>query len=661
MRWFVDVGSVGKGAERHRYCVDADSWQRALQAARALRDDPGPMTGFSIELLDDGFSALDPVKRLRYSIRKATADDALTSEATPPVLIPAERSLSSPPPPPPESGTEEKIPKSRSSRPPAPDLNLSPKSSKSKKSTPAPPTVAVSEPVVILPPAPSPPATSAVSSATASPTAASPGIPRPGGPVIAEPAPVAPATASLEVLLKREQNPGPLGPLTYREYAFFVPVAPTNEEATRLLRRELEGVQATVAKAKPGKLVHLALFTERFTGRPAGPPLATLMWKDWRGEPVVAFPDPNSPRVSNAPPTSLPGSFPPPTARPSAPVSAPPPSASAHPSAPGEAPSSVLAVPRSATLPFVSPGEIAVHAAPPSEEVPPPESTIPEPVALAASRAPERASEVDALGATVAVDGAGASTAARDGLDQTLASEPPPSPTAPPSTGSSAPPESLAPATTRAEELPPTHASVPAPKPRLRGDELIADLFESMHDLQFLSDAIGGADFCLTLALEKMPANGGIVHLYDIDHREFVITCAGGDGGEGLLYQRNSEHDPILAPTMRKRRPLVLADATTSEHARDMPRYATLGGARSLLVAPVALGGRFLGAIELLNPIDGVPFTDDDGHALAYIAEQLASFVAERGVVLERSGEAAPQVSAAVAPVVKGRRGARAR
>ena len=162
-------------------------------------------------------------------------------------------------------------------------------------------------------------------------------------------------------------------------------------------------------------------------------------------------------------------------------------------------------------------------------------------------------------------------------------------------------------------------------------DELIADLFEAMHDLHFLRDAVEGADFCLTLALEKMPARGGIAHLYDIDRREFVITCVRGPGREVALLQRYAENDPILSAAMRKQRALVFADAKTAEAARARSRYKVFGGAASLVVAPVLLAGRFLGAFELLNPVDNVPFTDDDGHALTYIAEQFAEFVASAG------------------------------
>ncbi len=165
-----------------------------------------------------------------------------------------------------------------------------------------------------------------------------------------------------------------------------------------------------------------------------------------------------------------------------------------------------------------------------------------------------------------------------------------------------------------------------------------------MHDLHFLRDAVEGADFCLSLALEKMPSRAGYVHLYDIDKREFVVTCARGAGAEQLLLRRHPEGEPLIAAAMRKQRATVISDATT-EGGSDTERYRAVGGAKSVVVAPVILAGRFLGAIELINPVDGTPFREDEGHALTYIGEQFAEFVATRGVLLdpERIAAAAAQ------------------
>ncbi|MDC3952572.1 GAF domain-containing protein [Polyangium jinanense] len=72
MRWFVEISSAGPAAEPPaKLTVEAPQWQPALQKARAMRGDDGSLGNFSIELLDDGYKAVDPVKKLRYTVRKA--------------------------------------------------------------------------------------------------------------------------------------------------------------------------------------------------------------------------------------------------------------------------------------------------------------------------------------------------------------------------------------------------------------------------------------------------------------------------------------------------------------------------------------------------------------------------------------------------------------
>ena len=69
-----------------------------------------------------------------------------------------------------------------------------------------------------------------------------------------------------------------------------------------------------------------------------------------------------------------------------------------------------------------------------------------------------------------------------------------------------------------------------APRGRLRSEDLIADLFEAMHDLHFLRDPLEGADFVLGLVMAKLPSTVGLVHFYDIDAREFVVVRTIGPG-----------------------------------------------------------------------------------------------------------------------------------
>src|SRR5215510_13312395 len=81
MRWFVEVSRVGDSTPAERYCLEAKAWQAALQEARKLRGDSGPLSKFSIELLDDGYRAVDPVQKIRYVVNQAPADSALSAPA----------------------------------------------------------------------------------------------------------------------------------------------------------------------------------------------------------------------------------------------------------------------------------------------------------------------------------------------------------------------------------------------------------------------------------------------------------------------------------------------------------------------------------------------------------------------------------------------------
>ena len=69
-------------ADTQSVVVDAESWQKALQAARAARGEPGPISGFSIELLDEGYRAVDPLARLRYDVKRASDKAALPPAAS---------------------------------------------------------------------------------------------------------------------------------------------------------------------------------------------------------------------------------------------------------------------------------------------------------------------------------------------------------------------------------------------------------------------------------------------------------------------------------------------------------------------------------------------------------------------------------------------------
>jgi hypothetical protein len=598
MRWTIEVSSVGK-ADRQAYCVESESWQRALQVARGLREDHGPMTGFSIELLNEGFSAIDPRTRLRYFVKRAP-DDA-------PLSGPDHANKSSSPAPAPRPIAEAKTPPRPDSVSPPQAVSATPKTTNKPSigpskgssktvmfassgaalvaevqapaegaattegalSAPLPARLEVPRPHASAPPAaltsvprtksglpradppPSSSAAAAPPESVRAPT--SPSLQHALSPVLNQGAQAPSARLSVsgpatlpgvEVLYKREHDPDANSPLTYREYVYFFPAASDEAMAKAMLIAQFDLVRSTLQDLPAGKLVNLAIFDVSFADRPPVAPVVTLSWKDWTGEPTIDFP-----RRAQA-------------------------------GVPSVSPPQAGVPPGLANLPG---GASSQH--PISGGFPPPRL------------APASDSHTQAAPATGAQ----------------VAPEPKPFAAGPPPTDrrSSRPSKSSG---------------------RLRGDELIADLFEAMHDLHFLRDSVEGAAFCLMLALEKIPSRVGIVHLYDIDRREFVVASVRGPNQEAALLQRYPEGDPVLSVAMRRQRAIIWGDV---DEANALSRYRFFGGARSLIVAPVVLAGRFLGALELLDPVDGLPFNDEEGHALTYIAEQFAEFIATRGMTVD--------------------------
>jgi hypothetical protein len=604
MRWLVEVTALGK-TDKESLHVEAESWQKALQAARAQRGDTAPMSGFSIELLDDGCRAVDPMSRLRYQVRKAP-EDAPGAKSQPPKPASQPTAAAAAPAPTTPSATV-------ATAPAAPSPPAAPAAAPHAPAAPAAPAVAAKKPAAA---AASPAARTMLMGSGAAPHPPTPGAQPhapPPGPVV-HPAPVvavgpvapaaphAPAAARADVaatvvpsqiIFKREQDATDAMPLTYREYVYLVPPGTTEAAAETLLATQLELVKTSLERVQAGKLVNLGVFDVAFQGRPPVPPLATVQWKDWRGAPVIAFP--RRPGYVAAP----------------APVAHIAPAVPAHPVVPVApnvqhvAPVAPVAAPvHHPVVPVAAPAPVApAHVAPPAPVVAPPAPVVaPAPVVFPPPPAPAIVAPAPVIAAA---------------------------PVVPPA------PAPVAPAPVVAPHRPPSAGNLnAAPRGRLRSEDLIADLFEAMHDLHFVRDAVEGGDFCLALAMEKLPSQFGIVHLYDIDKREFLVTNVRGAGTSKLLMRRHPENDAVLLAAMRNRVALVIADAAQSDAAA-LERYALIGGARSIIVAPVLQHGRFLGAIEILNPLDGQPFTEHEGSSLSYIAEQFAEYISSHGIVTD--------------------------
>jgi len=169
---------------------------------------------------------------------------------------------------------------------------------------------------------------------------------------------------------------------------------------------------------------------------------------------------------------------------------------------------------------------------------------------------------------------------------------------------------------------------------RVAGDELLTDLFESLSDLHFQSDALEAAGFVLALALDKLPSEVGMVSLFDLDRREYVVVRQEG-GQRSSLLLRAPDTSPLAEEAMKAKKAVMLDEPAELKAKLDL-RWREVGtSVNSLACTPVIMGGRTLGLLELANPRDGGAFEAADGNALTYIAKQFAEFLDSHGVLLD--------------------------
>nr|HMR07111.1 hypothetical protein [Polyangiaceae bacterium] len=186
---------------------------------------------------------------------------------------------------------------------------------------------------------------------------------------------------------------------------------------------------------------------------------------------------------------------------------------------------------------------------------------------------------------------------------------------------------------TPAPSEPPPSSRRIAPGKRRASEDLIGELFETMHEMHFLPDMVTGVEFVLSVVENMLPSEGAIVHVFDINTRQFVIVRAYGKGAESLLLHRTPDVDPFFNSAMRRTR----AVSASGEDEKFLgERWTKLGVApHDALFGSVQIGGRYLGAIEIANPHGGGKYSESEANALEYICAQFAEFLAARPIVLD--------------------------
>lgn len=276
-RWKLVVTDLGGGHTLSEVTAEGDNWMQALAAGRARLGDGGalPPGASCVPMADGGVAVLDAQSRRRYVLSPSSEGPGVPNATAEPGARPA--------------------PPAEPAGPGAVGARPRPAKKRIKKTVAYMPSP-VAEPA---PPAPSRPGkvskkTVAYMSPFAIPASASS---PPSGPPPAEeqPGDTGERGAGWELLNQRDEEPSEENPLRYRERIFVVPAGTSVEQADAVLRDRFEALRDELADTPPGKFFNLAVFDHAWHDRPDRPPLTTLQWKDWRGEPIIEHPAPPPP------------------------------------------------------------------------------------------------------------------------------------------------------------------------------------------------------------------------------------------------------------------------------------------------------------------------------------------------------------------------------
>ena len=470
-------------------------------------------------------------------------------------------------------------------------------------SVPAPAAVpaAVSAPAAVPAPAASERAPAPL--AAAAPVAAPVAAHEPPADTVRTPAPS--FNDGLEVLHVRDAESSKESPLIYRERHYLLPNGASIDDAEMMLRRRFAALREELSSRPKGKLVKMALFDHRWSGQPTQPPLLALQWKDWRGEPEITTPT----RVSlpSAPPAQM--SIVPAAASPSmAPTVAPIPAA--------PIPAAPLAVAPAKPTPSQPPP--MAHASTPSIMIDP---------SLSQPPAPPRPEPV----ASIVIDPSISQPPAAPAAAAVVAAVVAPPPVVPPVT---------MPAQPAAAPLAATGSSKRSRKATPGAglaDDRLADAFEGLQDLFFLTSAFEGVEFTMRLIKDLIPCEASSIALYDINSNELRFVTTTGTGSE----ERKGDAIPITAGLIGASLTNWSQSLAVSDVAGDARFDPGIDGRvgldlNNMLLMPVAAQGRLLALVQLMNRTSDLDFSKSDANLIAYIANRLGEFLIQTKMAADR-------------------------
>jgi GAF domain-containing protein len=164
----------------------------------------------------------------------------------------------------------------------------------------------------------------------------------------------------------------------------------------------------------------------------------------------------------------------------------------------------------------------------------------------------------------------------------------------------------------------------------LKAEDLLAELFLEMGELGRFDDRQEGLAFALDAAMRIIGCEAGSVFTTDLGRKDLSFEVVRGPIADKLLAMglKVPIGVGIVGFCALENVSLAVSDAEKDPRFYRAVSEATGYQTRSLLCAPMAVGGRVVGCLEVLNKKGGKVFDQKDLAVLSYLAAQAAAFLA---------------------------------
>ncbi len=163
----------------------------------------------------------------------------------------------------------------------------------------------------------------------------------------------------------------------------------------------------------------------------------------------------------------------------------------------------------------------------------------------------------------------------------------------------------------------------------IKVEDVLADLFLEVAELEAITDRRQGLGFLLDLAMRSIGCEAGSVFTAELGASELSFAAVRGPTADRLQALGLTVPIGVGLVGFCAQENVCVA---VSDAQKDPRFYRAVSEAvgyqtRSLLCAPVAHQGKVLGALEVLNKKGGQPFGEKDLAVLSYLAAQAAKFL----------------------------------